>query len=45
MSTAYMLKVSTKLFQSIKPDINSFLNAFAIPEELIIAPIAMKEFS
>ena len=38
-------RIITKLFQSIKPDINSFLNAFAIPEELIIAPIAMKEFS
>jgi len=38
-------RVINKLFQGIKPDIDNFINAFAIPEELILAPIAMKEFS
>jgi len=38
-------RVINKLFQNIKPDINSFLDAFGIPDELIMAPIAKKEFS
>ena len=38
-------RVIGKLFQSIKPDINSFIDAFGIPDELTLAPIALKDVS
>ena len=35
----------TKLYQEIKPNAIALVDSFAIPSELIVAPIAMKEWS
>ena len=35
----------TKLYQEIKPDALALVDAFAIPDELLSAPIALKEWS
>ena len=38
-------KVRNKLIQDIRPDINALIDAFAIPDELLKAPIALRDFS
>ncbi|NNE16263.1 MAG: acyl-CoA oxidase, partial [Saprospiraceae bacterium] len=38
-------RVITKLYQNIKPNIHAFTEAFGIPEELLLAPIAKTKFS
>lgn len=38
-------RVINKLYQTIKPEINAFVDAFGIPPELIMAPIALKDIS
>lgn len=43
--TKAIRRVITKLYQDIKPEALGYIDAFGIPEELISAPIAMKEWS
>jgi len=43
--TKAIRRVIEKLYQDIKPNALGYVDAFAIPDELIGAPIAQKEFS
>ncbi len=38
-------RVIDKLYQDIKPNLNALVDGFGIPDELISAPIALKEWS
>jgi len=38
-------KVRAKIIQDLRPDIEGLVDAFNIPDELIAAPIALKDFS
>lgn len=38
-------KVRTKIIQDLRPDVLGLVDSFGIPDELIAAPIALKDFS
>ncbi len=43
--TKAIRRMLSKLYQDIKPHALSFVDAFAIPDELVAAPIALKDWS
>ena len=43
--TKAIRKVRTKLIQELRPDVEALVDSFDIPNELVKAPIALKEFS